>query len=93
MNRKKIFILRDVLDILTDNELKNVVGGYVSDDGTNTSLGTCCAKYSDGCICRISRSTAWSYAKCDDRGENCTYNWCCDSCGSTQTGWPENNCD
>ena len=80
MNQKKIFILKDVLDILTDSELKNVVGGYSSGNGT------CCWHSTSSCECGVSRFIAIGMAGCQDRenGTNCNGGgWCCDNCATS----------
>ena len=81
----KMLSMREFIESLTDSELKNVRGG------SDYYSGTCCAKLGDGdCMCGVSRNYAIQLAKCQNlaEGTNCDSNWCCDSCGSTQTGWP-----
>ena len=74
---------------LTDKQLKAAIGGQGYDPNGPVQLGTCCAKSRfEWCICGISKQEAWNTAGCNEEGENCSRNWCCDSCSST--GWTDN---
>ena len=76
MKIKKISV-RNVIETLTDNELKHVLGGY----GTS---GTCCWHSETSCDCGVSIGEAKFMAGCDQNGNNCNGGgWCCDSCGSS----------
>ena len=71
----KTFVLSKLTDRMSDSKLKAILGGY--------DPGTCCGKPPAGvCACGMSRESAWQYAKCENEGNNCLGNWCCESCGS-----------
>ena len=81
--------MKSMSDFLTDDEMKATRGGYGNDVTYADVSGTCCVKYSSRCVCGFNKSTVISIAGCKNSdGTNCDNNWCCDSCGSTQTGWP-----
>ena len=73
MKLKKINV-KKFIETLTDNELKNVVGGYGPPGGTGS-----CAWWSgqgnDG-ACGISADVAEAMVKVNGG------RWCCDSCGT-----------
>ena len=87
MKLEKVFV-RNFIETLPENELKNYVAGYgYGDDEVAYGSGTCCGKFPDsidggGCLCGVTKTYAWNMARCDYEGKNCSGNWCCDSCTS-----------
>ena len=74
--------LRGLQEKLSASELKNILGG--SDPfQCNITTGTCGVNYPLKPLCGCERDFVWKMAGCDENGENCQYNWCCDSCGSS----------
>ena len=63
--------LKGISEILSEKELKNVMGG------SGTTSGTCGWHYGSYTMCGWDKSTVLSYY--NSYGGN----WCCDSCGSS----------
>ena len=96
MKIKKISV-KNFIETLTDNELKNVVGGYwdpnYASEWTDHGVGTCGfrATYEDGFTlygCNMSRAEALHYKDGgsfkDVNGQGPVSSWyCCDNCGSS----------
>ena len=77
----KKFTWKNVSNFLLDKELKAILGG-------SAVSGTCCWRSGNGtvCDCGATKADAIHMANCKDRenGTECTGNWCCDSCSSTE---------
>ena len=78
MNLKKIVILKNVLDILTDNEMKATRGGYGTEPWPGPKSGTCGTGGGGDHFCCISMEKALEIFT--DRG---FASWCCDLCPTT----------
>ena len=77
MKLKKINV-RNFIETLTDNELKNVVGGYGTEPWPGTVSGTCGTGGGGDSYCCISREKALEIFVKEGFA-----NWCCDHCSTT----------
>ena len=79
MNETKKISYQSLKEKLSDNQLKRIIAGSSGGGGTCAALTS-----SLECRCNISRKEAIFWACCQDRenGENCSGNWCCDSCST-----------